>query len=467
MNIPLVLCGGSGKRLWPLSSVTKPKQFHKIFGNRSLFQETILRLNDFPLEPPIILTSKDHLSFVKKDLSEIEIKPTAILCEPISRDTAPAIISGSLYSMSQFEDPNLLVLPSDHLINPDKNFRETILKGLEESENNKIITFGIKPTKPETGFGYLRLGSQEENAFAHKVEKFTEKPSLEKAKEFIESNDYLWNSGIFAFTSKKLIKEAKQYCPSILQHCEAALENAYKDNGSIYLSSDDYSKSMKMSIDFALMEKTIDIFSLPLECDWLDAGSWNSLWEYGDKDVNNNVIVGEVNQSNSSNNYIRNDSKLLIINGINDSIIVQNDEGLLVSSREDLDSLKSQLESESLQSKSSKSRTVEKPWGSYSIYDLNDKFQLKSITVLPGESLSLQSHEYREENWIVVEGEATVEIDNKKQNLSRGQSIFIPIKSKHRLSNFGKENLMIIEVQTGTYFGEDDIIRYEDNYGRE
>tara|TARA_B000000475_G_scaffold260424_1_gene244200 strand:+ start:1843 stop:3246 length:1404 start_codon:yes stop_codon:yes gene_type:complete len=467
MNIPLVLCGGSGKRLWPLSSKSKPKQFHKIFGNRSLFQETILRLDDFSLEAPIILTSKDHLSFVKKDLHEIDIQPKAILCEPISRDTAPAIIAGSLYSMSQFEDPNLLVFPSDHLIDSDHNFRETILKGLEVSERNKIITFGIKPTKPETGFGYLKIGSLEEKTLSYKVEKFIEKPTLEKANEFLQSSDYLWNSGIFAFKAEKLIKEAKRYCPLFVEHCENALKNSLIDNGSVYLSLEDYSKSMKQSIDYALMEKTSDISSLPLECEWLDAGSWNSLWEYGNKDINNNVIVGEVRQFNSSNNYIRNDSDSLVVNGINDSIIVHNEEGLLVSSREDLDSLKSKLDLDASQISSKQSSFVKKPWGSYSIYDLNDKFQLKSIKVDPDQSLSLQSHEYREENWIVVEGEATVEIDNKQQTLSKGQSIFIPIKSKHRLSNYGKENLIIIEVQTGTYFGEDDIVRYEDNYGRE
>tara|TARA_B110000008_G_scaffold81715_1_gene83457 strand:+ start:948 stop:2366 length:1419 start_codon:yes stop_codon:yes gene_type:complete len=468
MNIPLILCGGLGRRLWPLSSEAKPKQFHKIFGDKSLFQETILRLKGLPLEPPIILTSEEYVAFVKKELSSMGIEPLAIICEPTLRDTAPAIISGALYALSHFNKANLLVLPSDHLIKVDEDFKNILSEGLNYSASDRIVTFGIQPTKPATGFGYIHLDKKDINDGAIKINKFIEKPDLDQAKEFLSSDEYLWNSGMFAFTADKLISEANKYCFSTVDHCRNALDKSVIDGKVVVLDKNHYEKSNKQSIDYAVMEKTDEIFTFPLSCKWLDAGSWNSLWEYEEKDEDNNAIFGHVNLTDSANNYIRNDSSPLVVAGITNSIIVNSKDGLLVATKSKVDSLKDLLnESAKVTNISEETNNVLKPWGNYSVYDLNNEFQLKSITVLPGHSLSLQSHQYREENWIVVEGEATVELDEIQSILLKGESIFIPSKSKHRLSNFGKNKLKIIEVQTGSYFGEDDIIRYKDNYGRE
>ena len=468
MNIPLILCGGIGKRLWPISTHKKPKQFHKLFGDKSLFQETVLRLKNLPVQNPIILTTKDNLNYVNANLQAIDVQPLAIICEPVMRNTAPAIISAALYTVGKFQNPNLLILPSDHLISVDEEFINTLSLGLEECSSKKMITFGIKPTKPETGFGYLKLGKKEDNHETIKIDKFIEKPNLKKATQYLTSKKFLWNSGMFAFSANQLIKEADNYCSSLLKNCKLSIEDASITRNEVFLSKEHYEKCENQSIDYAIMEKVKDIFTLPLNCEWLDAGSWNALKEYGSKDQNNNVVSGEIRLSESNNNYIRNDSGTLVVSGINDSIIINSKEGVLVSSIDRANELKDLTETIEVDPIFNEGvNYVSKPWGGYTVLDVSKDYQLKSINVLPGESLSLQSHEFRQENWIVVDGEATVELDGEKMILKKGNSIFIPIKSKHRLSNHGLKNLTIIEVQTGTYFGEDDIIRYEDNYGRE
>ncbi len=466
MNIPLILCGGLGRRLWPVSSEIKPKQFHNLFGEKTLFQETVLRLRTLPVVEPIILTTEDNLNYVKENLQAIDVKPLAIICEPVIRDTAPAIISGALYSLSKFRDPNLLILPSDHLILADDVFKSTLSNGLELCSSKKMITFGIKPTKPETGFGYLKLSEIDTDHQVIKIEKFIEKPDLQRAKEYLASKKFLWNSGMFALSANHLITEADTHCTSLLHNCRHSIEEATSEDNEIFLKKSHYEKCEKQSIDYAIMEKVTEIYTLPLECEWLDAGSWNALREYGAKDENDNVILGEIRLSDSTNNYIRNDNGTLVVCGINDSIIINSKEGLLISSIDKADSIKDIIETTENEIIDKETNLVKKPWGSYTVLDKNETYQLKSIDVLPGESLSLQSHNLREENWVVVRGEATVELDGEKKTLTKGNSVFIPVRSKHRLSNFGSENLTIIEVQTGSYFGEDDIIRYEDDYGR-
>ena len=468
MNIPLILCGGIGKRLWPISTQNKPKQFHNLFGDKSLFQETILRLKHLPVQNPIILTTQDNLNYVKANLQAIDVQPLAMICEPVMRNTAPAIISGALYALRKFHNPNLLILPSDHLILGNDEFTSSLSLGLKECSSKKIITFGIKPTRPETGFGYLKLGQMEDNHETIKIDKFIEKPDLDKATQYLASKKFLWNSGMFAFSANHLITEANNYCSSLLSNCKLSIEDASTIRNEVFLSKEHYEKCENQSIDYAVMEKVEDIYTLPLNCEWVDAGSWNALREYGLKDENNNVTSGEIRLSESNNNYIRNDGSTLVVSGINDSIIINSKEGVLVSSIEKADNLKDLTETSKVDPLFNQGLNyVSKPWGGYTVLDVSKDYQLKSIKVLPGESLSLQSHEFRQENWIIVDGEATVELDGEKTILSKGNSIFIPIKSKHRLSNFGKKNLTIIEVQTGTYFGEDDIIRYEDDYGRE
>ena len=472
MTIPVILCGGSGKRLWPVSSRTKPKQFHKFFGETSLFQESIIRLDKLSLEKPIIVTSVNFLSLIKEQLEEINADALSIICESQGKNTAPAIITAAISSLTNNQDPKLIVFPSDHIITCDYDFEQTIHQGLECCNELNLITFGIKPDRPETGYGYLEVKKErKKEILGLSVKNFTEKPSIEKAKEFLSSGNYFWNSGIFAFKASSLIREARLHCHGTYKSCKSSINLAEITDNIIYLDPSNYSNCKSDSIDFAIMEKATDVICFPVTSKWLDAGSWNSIWENEDKDDKGNSISGHVHHHNSSGNLLRSENLPLVVSGVKDLLVITSNEGVLISTKEELNKTQ-ELISEHLDCKEAIevpndiSDSVKKPWGSYKTYDLQDNFQIKSIDVKPGHALSLQSHAYREENWVVVAGEATVEVDSVINELQPGESVFIPIGSKHRLENKGSQELKLIEIQTGTYFGEDDIIRYEDRYGR-
>ena len=472
MTIPVILCGGSGKRLWPVSSRSKPKQFHKFFGKTSLFQESVLRLDRLSLEKPIIVTSVNFLSLIKEQLEEINADALSIICEPQGKNTAPAIITAAISSLKNNPDQKLIVFPSDHIISCDYDFEQIIQQGLESCSELNLITFGITPDRPETDYGYLEVKKDiKEEILGLRVKTFTEKPDIEKAKAFLSNGNYFWNSGIFAFKTSSLIREARLHCLETYKSCESSINSAAITENIIHLDPKNYSQCASESIDFAIMEKATDVICFPVTSKWLDAGSWNSIWENEDKDDLGNAISGHVHYQNSSGNLLRSENLPLVVSGVKDLLVISSNEGILISSKEELNKTK-ELISEHLDCKEvievpiDTSNLVRKPWGSYKTYDLQDNFQIKSIDVKPGHALSLQSHVYREENWVVVAGEATVEVDSVVKELQPGESVFIPIGSKHRLENKGSQELKLIEIQTGTYFGEDDIIRYEDRYGR-
>ncbi|MBO8230559.1 mannose-1-phosphate guanylyltransferase/mannose-6-phosphate isomerase [Prochlorococcus marinus str. MU1404] len=471
--IPVILCGGSGTRLWPLSRKSFPKQFLSLSSNsnKSLLQLTQERIKNIKgIQQPILICNEEHRFLVAEQMREIDINPMSILLEPFGRNTCPAITLAALKAIEVTENPILLILSSDHIIEDDEKFKQVIEAGLNYVEKDKLVTFGIVPTSPETGYGYIKSTESKTDliAIGSKIESFVEKPNLEKAKEFIKDKRYTWNSGMFLFKAETIIKEIKHYSPEIFNHCSNALKDELFDLDFQRLNKEDFSKCPNISIDFAVMEKTNLGVVLPLNAGWNDIGSWDSVWEISKKDKYENVIEGNVLAKDTRNSYLRSDKRLLAAIGIEDIIVVETSDAILVASKsksQEVKEIVAKLKDQKIP-EGQEHKKIYRPWGFYESIVEDSRWKVKLINVIPGEKLSLQLHHHRSEHWIVVKGTAKVEVDKSEMILNENQSTYIPLGSKHRLSNPGEVPLLLIEVQSGSYLGEDDIERFEDSYGR-
>ena len=471
--VPVILCGGQGSRLWPLSRKSFPKQFLAVnnLNEKSLLQNTQKRLTGInDLLKPILICNKEHRFIVAEQMREVNANPESIILEPFGRNTAPAIILAAFKSLEFEDNPHLLILSADHQINHEKKFRDLVEIGKSYSEKDKLVTFGVIPKSPETGYGYIKSEKpfNLENIEGINISEFIEKPNIEKAKKLIKDKCFTWNSGIFLFKAKTIINEIKIFHPEIYEICKKTFDNSIMDLDFQRIDEESFKFCPNISIDIAVMEKTNKGIVLPLDAEWSDIGSWKSVWDNSKKDINGNVITGNVFSKKTNNCYLLSQNKLLVSLGIKDQIVIDTDDVTLVANKNNsqevkqiVEDLKKQKRKEAVSNKKGY-----RPWGFYVSILEDIRWQVKIIHVNPGAKLSLQKHHHRAEHWIVVKGTAEVEVDNKKSVLTENESTYIPLGSKHRLSNPGKIPLEIIEVQSGSYISEDDIVRYEDNYGR-
>ncbi len=452
----VILAGGSGSRLWPLSRELYPKQLLTLNADKSLLQATFERLNNFiPAQNIISVTNSKHHSNIKMQLSKLS-EDTVILAEPISKNTAPAIALSIKYIVENYnEDEIILVVPSDLQINDVEKFTQTIKSSEHFANEGFIVTFGIKPNYPETGYGYICAENE-------KVVSFVEKPNRQTAEKYIQNGNYFWNSGIFMFKASTIIKEFKKYCPEI----DSVIKNIDFSEKSI--SFTEFDKMPNISIDYAIMEKSSNIVMVELKSDWKDLGSWKSIYEISPKDENNNVFVGHVLDKDSKNSLVYSSSKLVATIGLEDTVIVETEDAILACKKDKTDEVKQVYETLKQQHDGTQKvhKTVYRPWGFYTVIAEGKGFQTKIIHVNPGQKLSVQSHNYRSEHWVVLSGMAKVVLEGKDRILSPGHSIDIAVKAIHSLQNPFEEDLEIIEIQKGDILSEDDIVRYEDMYGR-
>ncbi|MEV8521835.1 mannose-1-phosphate guanylyltransferase/mannose-6-phosphate isomerase [Dyella marensis] len=469
MLIPLVLSGGSGTRLWPVSRKNLPKQFLSLMGQGTLFQQTVARTRLLPdVASPIVVASEDHRFLVAEQLLESGIQDATIVLEPLPRNTAPAIALGALQAVGQDPEALLLVLPADHLIGDEDSFRDAVEQALPAARDNWLVTFGIRPDRPETGFGYIRRGDAI-GGHAYKVAEFVEKPALETAQGYIEHGGYDWNSGMFLFKAARFLDELAAHAPAMLQAVRAAHASAKADLDFVRVDADAFAQVPENSIDYAVMEKTRHAAVIPVSCAWSDIGSWSALWLAGVRDAQDNLREGDTIAIKTHRSLLRShDRHLLATVGVDDLIVVTTPDATLVAHRDAAQDVKRVVDELKAAGRTEHSlhRVVRRPWGSYDSLESADRFQVKRIVVKPGAALSLQKHHHRAEHWIVVSGTAEVTCDDKVFLLGENQSTYIPLGSVHRLRNPGKVPLEIIEVQSGSYLGEDDIVRLEDVYGR-
>lgn len=467
MITPVILAGGSGTRLWPLSRQLNPKQFLKLFGDRTMFQQTLQRLEGLPCTPPIVVCSEEHRFLAAEQLREIGTEGAVIILEPVARNTAPAIAIAALHAMRKDENSLLLVLPADHLIADPESFRQTVRNAIPEAEKGRFVSFGIVPSRPETGYGYIRRGEKREmNAWS--VVSFTEKPDENTAKTYIESGEYWWNGGMFLFRAESYLAELRRLAPEIYDACSKAMEHTSKDLDFLRVRRESFESSPSLSIDYAVMEKTEIASVVPLDSGWSDIGSWASLWEASKKNGEGNSLLGDVKTLGAKDCLIRAESRLVAAIGVADLVVVETRDAVLVTHRDHVQKIKDLVEEIRSNGRHEhlNQREVFRPWGSYDSIDNGHRYQVKRITVKPGEKTSLQMHHHRAEHWIVVAGTAQITLDDKTLLLSENESIYIPLGKRHALENPGKIPLELIEVQSGSYLGEDDIVRYEDKYGR-
>ena len=471
--IPVILCGGSGTRLWPLSRESFPKQYLSlsVSNHKSLLQTTIDRLNGLRnLLNPILICNEEHRFIVAEQMREIEINPLSILLEPFGRNTAPAITLSALKALEKDNDPILLVLSSDHEIKDKEKFLKVINKGLKYAENGELVTFGVIPTSPHTGYGYIKAESPflDGEIIGKKIKRFTEKPDYKTALNFLEDKSFTWNSGIFMFKASTILEEINSFSPQTFESCQETIKKSKLDLEFQRLDAVAFNRCPSISIDIAVMEKTKKGIVLPLDVNWNDIGSWKSVWETSKRDKENNYKQGKIILENTRNCYLRSEKRLVVGIGLEDLIVVETNDAILISDKNQTQKVKDIvkiLKDKEIPEGQSHSK-IFRPWGHYESVVEESRWQLKLIHVKPGEKLSLQMHHHRSEHWVVVKGTAKVEIDATSSVLSENQSTYIPVGAKHRLSNPGKIPLLIIEIQNGAYLGEDDIVRFEDNYGR-
>lgn len=463
---PVILAGGSGTRLWPLSRKQSPKQFLKLGStNYTLLQNTVLRLKNLECDQPILICNEEHRFIAAEQMREIGIDATIIL-EPEGKNTAPAIALAAL--LLEKTEPNqiLLILAADHLIKDTAVFENAILDAVSLAEKNKLVTFGIVPLQPETGYGYIEKGTQFERGF--KIQQFVEKPNRETAELYLESKKYLWNSGMFVFKANHYLNELEQYGTDILDNCRLSMIKTEYDKDFIRIDHDQFKNCRSESIDYAVMEKTSNAVVVELDAGWSDIGSWSALWEVSEQDHQGNVYQGDVISHKSSENYCYSEKRLVSLLGVNNMVIIDTQDAILIAAKDQVQEIKAIVDDLKSQDRGeiSSHREVYRPWGKYDCIDQSERYQVKRITVKPGQKLSTQMHHHRAEHWIVVSGTAKVSKGTKTFLLTENQSVYIPVGEVHTLENPGKLPLELIEVQSGSYLGEDDIIRFDDIYGR-
>ena len=465
--IPVILSGGSGTRLWPLSRSQYPKQFLPLVTDNSMLQETLARLEGLAdLDPPIVVCNEEHRFMVAEQLREQDIQAQAILLEPVGRNTAPAVAMAALAADSP--DQLLLVLAADHVITDTDAFHQAVNRAAAAALRGRLVTFGIVPGAAETGYGYIRRGEKRDSDGAYPVDAFVEKPDRQSASEYVARDDYYWNSGMFVFSAGRYLEELGRYRPDILSACRAAHQGAEVSPDFVRLQRQAFSDCPADSIDYAVMEKTGQAVVVPLDAGWSDVGSWSALWEVAHKDDQGNSMKGDVLSVDCENSYIQSENKLVAVVGLSEMVVVETDDAVMVSPKSRVQEVKRIVDQlkEAGRSESELHRKVYRPWGFYDSIDLGERHQAKRIVVNPGAKLSLQMHHHRAEHWIVVKGTASVTRGEEVLLLSENQSTYIPIGTTHSLENPGVIPLEMVEVQTGSYLGEDDIVRFEDRYGR-
>ena len=462
---PVILSGGSGTRLWPLSREAHPKQFLPILGEHSLLQATALRLDGLQAAAPIVVANESHRFLVAEQLQQIGLRAGALLLEPVGRNTAPAIAVAAFQALQGDDDTVLLVMPSDHAIRDVPGFQAAVMQALPAARSGAMVTFGIVPEAPETGFGYIKAVAGEG---VRAIARFVEKPDAETAAAYVASGDYFWNSGMFLFKARCYLDELTLSHPEMVRLAESAFAKAARDADFIRLDAESFSAMASDSIDYAVMEKTRAGAILPIAVGWSDVGSWQALWQVSEQDGNGNAHHGDVLAVDCRDTLAIGDKRLIALLGLDDIVVVDTDDAVLVAHKDrvqDVKTIVAQLKAAD-RPQATWHRKVYRPWGNYDSVDAGPRFQVKRIVVKPGAALSLQMHHHRAEHWIVVNGTARVTCDDRVFMLSENQSTYIPLGSKHRLENPGNIPLELIEVQSGSYLGEDDIVRFEDVYGR-
>lgn len=472
MILPVILAGGSGSRLWPLSRLSFPKQYLTLYGSHSMLQSTALRLLGIQHQAPMVICNEEHRFSVAEQLLSRNIANSGIILEPVGRNTAPAIALAAFRAIRNGDDPLLLVLPADHLILDNDAFGKSVSYAFEHAEAGKLVTFGIAATNPETGFGYIKRGS-EVGGSAFSVSEFVEKPDQITANSYIATGGYYWNSGMFLFKASRYLSELEVHRPDIHRVCEKAIRYAQSDFDFLRIDNKIFEGCDSESIDYAVMEplctkRNEDVVVVPMNSGWNDVGGWAALWDIEAKDDHGNALKGDVIAIDTTNSYVNAQEKLVAVIGLDDIVVVETKDAVLVSKKSDVQKVKKVVEKlkDDHRSEFETHREVYRPWGKYDSVDKGDRFQVKRITVKPGAKLSVQMHHHRAEHWIVVTGTAKVTKGEKTILLAENESTYIPIGMVHALENPGIVDLELIEVQSGSYLGEDDIVRFEDKYGR-
>jgi mannose-1-phosphate guanylyltransferase/mannose-6-phosphate isomerase len=467
---PVILSGGAGTRLWPLSREALPKQFLRLLSDRSLLQDTLLRVQGLDyVRAPIVVANQEHRFMVAEHLRSIDVAPHTLFLEPVARNTAPALAAAAWRIVNESPDGLMLVLPSDHFIPDPAAFRRGVAQAVSAAAKGYLVTFGVTPRWAETGYGYIEKGEPLDGcAPCHAVSHFLEKPNEENAARFVATGQYYWNSGMFLFSARKYLDELQRLQPVMVKACCSAVDGAQRDMDFMRLSAEAFALSPSISVDYAVLEHTRDAAVLPVDYEWTDLGSWKALWDTGEKDEAGNVMRGDVQVDGVKNTYICAEHRLVTAIGVDDLVIVETPDAVLVAHRDEVqrvrqlvDEMKARKRTEPLTH-----RRVYRPWGSYESVDQGGRFQVKHITVNPGCKLSSQMHHHRAEHWVVVTGTAKVTRGDEELLLTENQSTYIPLGVNHRLENPGRIPLQLIEVQSGAYLGEDDIVRFEDIYNR-
>ncbi|WP_454442539.1 mannose-1-phosphate guanylyltransferase/mannose-6-phosphate isomerase [Vibrio bathopelagicus] len=469
MITPVIMAGGTGSRLWPLSRELYPKQFLTVTGDATMLQQTASRLSSLEHQAPILICNEEHRFIAAEQMRLGGFEHGGIILEPVGRNTAPAIALAALQAINNAkndEEPLLLILAADHVIENEVAFIESVKKALQPAVEDKLVTFGIVANAPETGYGYIKAGEKQGDKFA--VSEFVEKPDLETAEQYLATNEYYWNSGMFLFKASRYLEELAKYEPEILEVCAQAIAKPSQDVEFIRVDAEVFETCPDKSVDYAVMEKTDSAVVVPMDAGWSDVGSFSALWEISHKDENKNVIKGDVISVDSTNNYIYAENKLVSTVGVDNLVVIETKDAILVANKDKVQDVKSIVNKlkEAKRTEQKLHREVYRPWGKYDSIDFGARDQVKRITVKPGEKLSIQKHFHRSEHWIVVSGTASVLNGDKTIIVTENESTYIPLGTIHALENPGKIPLEMIEVQTGSYLGEDDIVRFEDRYGR-
>lgn len=465
MLLPIVMAGGSGSRLWPLSRSLYPKQFIRLASDKTMLQETIARLDGIAHQAPVIICNEEHRFIVAEQLRQKGGKHSGIILEPVGRNTAPAIALAALHAIKNGDDPLLLVLAADHIIENKQAFSTSVRKAMLHAEQGKLVTFGIVPTSPETGYGYIQQGETiGDNAFS--VAQFVEKPDLPTAKSYLAKGGYYWNSGMFLFKASRFVSELAQFRPDILSACETSIKKARNDLDFIRVCENSFAECPDDSVDYAVMEKTKDALVVPMDAGWSDVGSFSALWDVSDKDGSGNVTVGDVVIEQTSNSYIYAQNKLVSTVGVDNLVVIETKDAVLVAQKDKVQDVKNIVNrlKENGRRECEQHREVYRPWGSHDEISQGERFHVKHLRVKPGEKTALQLHHHRAEHWVVVQGTAKVTNGENSYLVSENESTYIPLGSSHRIENPGKVDLHLIEVRSGNYLEEDDVVRLEE-YG--